>query len=406
MKLSKINLVFVSVFILLSGTIKAQIAKSQLQLNTITTAVPFLLIAPDSRAGGMGDVGVATPADAASIHWNSAKLLTAKPKMGVSVSYAPWLRALVNDINLAYLAGYYKLDNQNVISTSLRYFSLGSITFTDEQGESKGDYNPHEFAIDASWARLLSNSFSMGITGRYIYSNLTLGQYVQGQESKPGWSIAADLSVFYQKDIRIDGLEKANIAFGAVISNIGSKISYTETTTRDFIPTQLRFGPAFSMDIDKHNSFVFGVDFSKLLVPTPPVWARDSMGSGYLFDPAGNRMIESGKDPNVSVVSGMLQSFYDAPGGMSEELREINFGIGAEYWYDKQFCIRAGYFHEDNTKGDRKFVTFGAGLKYSVFGLDFAYLVPIRQRNPLENTLRFTLVFDFEAFAGTQSFSY
>lgn len=401
MKLSKISFVLVTVAFLLSGTITAQISRSQLQLNTITTAVPFLLIAPDSRAGGMGDVGVATPADAASIHWNSAKLLTAKPKMGLSVSYAPWLRALVNDINLAYLAGYYKLDNQNVISTSLRYFSLGSITFTDELGESRGDYNPHEFAIDASWARLLSNNFSMGITGRYIYSNLTLGQYVQGQESRPGWSVAADLSVFYQKDIRINGLEKANIAFGAVVSNIGSKISYTETTTRDFIPTQLRFGPALSMDIDKHNSFVFGVDFSKLLVPTPPVWARDATGSGYLFDPAGNRMIQSGKDPNVSVVTGMLQSFYDAPGGMSEELREINFGVGVEYWYDKQFCIRAGYFHEDNTKGDRKFVTFGAGLKYSVFGLDFAYLVPIRQRNPLENTLRFTLVFDFEAFAAT-----
>lgn len=400
MKSSKIFLVVISVSFLLSGTLKAQISKDNLQLNTITTAVPFLLIAPDSRAGGMGDVGVATPADAASIHWNAAKLLSAEPKMGLSVSYAPWLRALVNDINLAYLAGYYKLDDQNVVSTSLRYFSLGSITFTDEQGESRGDYNPHEFAIDASWARLLSDHFSMGITGRYIYSNLTLGQYVQGQESQPGWSVAADLSVFYQKDVKIDGLEKANFAFGAVISNIGAKISYTETTTRDFIPTQLRFGPAFSMDIDAHNSFVFGVDFSKLLVPTPPVWALDSSGQPSI-DPAGNRIIESGKDPNVSVVTGMMQSFYDAPGGGAEELREINFGVGVEYWYDKQFCIRTGYFHEDNTKGDRKFVTFGAGLKYSVFGLDFAYLVPIRQRNPLENTLRFTLVFDFEAFAAT-----
>lgn len=399
MKLSKISLAVLCVIALYSSRLEAQISKDKLQLNTITTAVPFLLIAPDARAGAMGDVGVATPADAASIHWNSAKLLTAKPQMGLSVSYAPWLRALVNDINLAYLSGYYKLDKQNVISTSLRYFSLGSITFTDEQGESRGDYNPHEFAIDASWARLLSDNFSMGITGRYIYSNLTLGQYVQGQQSQAGRSIAADLSVFYQKDIKIDGVEKANFAFGAVISNIGSKISYTETTTRDFIPTQLRFGPALSVDVDAHNSFVFGVDFSKLLVPTPPVWARDSTGSGYAFDPAGNRMIEKGKDPNVSVVSGMMQSFYDAPGGMSEELREVNFGVGVEYWYDKQFCIRTGYFHEDNTKGDRKFVTFGAGLKYSVFGLDFAYLVPIRQRNPLENTLRFTLVFDFEAFS-------
>lgn len=377
---------------------QAQISRDQLQLNTITTAVPFLLIAPDARAGAMGDVGVSTPADAASIHWNPAKYLTAKPQMGLSVSYAPWLRALVNDINLAYLSGYYKLDKQNVISASLRYFSLGSITFTDEYGESRGDYNPHEFALDASWARLLSDNFSMGITGRYVYSNLTLGQTVAGQESQPGWSIAADLSAFYHKDISIKGVEKATFAFGAIISNMGNKISYTETTTRDFIPTTLRFGPSLSLDIDAHNSFVFAIDFSKLLVPTPPVWAFDDSLNDYQRDPEGKKIVEKGMNPDVSVVTGMFQSFYDAPNGFSEELREVNFGVGAEYWYDKQFCIRAGYFHEDQTKGDRKFVTFGAGLKYSVFGLDFAYLVPVKQRNPLENTLRFTLTFDFDAF--------
>lgn len=398
MKLTRIVSLSLALIFISSLSLNAQISKDQLQLNTITTAVPFLLIAPDARAGGMGDVGVSTPADAASIHWNPAKYLTSKPKMGLSVSYAPWLRALVNDINLAYLSGYYKLDKQNVISASLRYFSLGSITFTDDYGESRGDYNPHEFAIDASWARLLSDNFSMGITGRFIYSNLTLGQTVAGQESQPGESIAADLSVFYHKELKISGVEKADFAFGAIISNIGAKISYTETTTRDFLPQMLRFGPSLSMDLDAHNSFVFAIDFSKLLVPTPPVWAFDDSINDYVRDPEGNKIVESGMDPNVSIVTGMLQSFYDAPNGFNEELREVNFGIGAEYWYDKQFCIRAGYFHEDQTKGDRKFVTFGAGLKYNVFGLDFAYLVPIRQRNPLENTLRFTLTFDFDAF--------
>ncbi len=398
MKIIRFPLIALLLVVLANNILTAQISRNQLQLNTITTAVPFLLIAPDARAGAMGDVGVSTPADAASIHWNPAKYLTAKPQMGLSVSYAPWLRALVNDINLAYLSGYYKLDKQNVISASLRYFSLGSITFTDENGESRGDYNPHEFAIDVSYARLLSNNFSMGVTGRYIYSNLTLGQVVAGQESQPGQSVAADLSVFYHKDLEIKGVEKATFGFGAIISNMGAKISYTETTTRDFIPTTLRFGPSLSMDIDAHNSFVFAIDFSKLLVPTPPVWAFDDSLNDYVRDPEGKKIVEKGMNPDVSIVTGMLQSFYDAPGGFNEELREINFGIGAEYWYDKQFCIRAGYFFEDQTKGDRKFVTFGAGLKYSVFGLDFAYLVPIKQRNPLENTLRFTLTFDFDAF--------
>lgn len=397
MKVIRLSVIAILLVVFSINKSSAQISRDQLQLNTITTAVPFLLIAPDARAGAMGDVGVSTPADAASIHWNPAKYITAKPQMGLSVSYAPWLRALVNDINLAYLSGYYKLDKQSVISTSLRYFSLGSITFTDENGESRGDYNPHEFAIDVSYARLLTNNFSMGITGRYIYSNLTLGQAVAGQESQPGQSVAADLSVFYHKDLEIKGVEKSTFGFGAIMSNMGAKISYTETTTRDFIPTTLRFGPSLAMDIDAHNSFVFAIDFSKLLVPTPPVWALDSSGN-YVVDPEGKKIVEKGMDPNVGIVSGMLQSFYDAPGGFNEELREINFGIGAEYWYDKQFCIRAGYFFEDQTKGDRKFVTFGAGLKYSVFGLDFAYLVPIKQRNPLENTLRFTLTFDFDAF--------
>lgn len=383
--------------LLLVLNIQAQISRDDLQLNTITTAVPFLQIAPDARAGAMGDIGVATPADAASIHWNAAKYLTLKPQMGLSVSYAPWLRALVNDINLAYLSGYYKLDDANVLAASLRYFSLGSITFTDEMGESRGDYKPHEFAIDAAWARKLSEKFSMGITARYIYSNLTLGQHVAGQESQAGQSIAADISFFYYKDLNIEGVENAQLNLGGTISNMGNKISYTETTVRDFIPTTLRIGPTLVLDIDEHNSFTFGVDFSKLLVPTPPVWKLNDSTNNYELDPEGRRMIERGKDPNVSVVTGMLQSFYDAPGGLGEELREVNFGVGAEYWYDKQFAIRAGYFHEHHTKGDRKYVTMGAGLKYNVFGLDFAYLVTIRQRNPLENTLRFTLTFDFEA---------
>ena len=366
-------------------------------INTITTAVSFLMIAPDARSGAMGDAGVASSPDASSQHWNAAKYPYAKNQLGFQVSYSPWLRALVNDINLAYLSGYYKFNDLSAISASLEYFSLGNITFTDQNGQSQGDYKPNEFAIDLGYSRKLTDNFSAAVSLRYIYSNLTLGQYVGGQASHAGQSVAADIGLYWQKELKIKGLEKSLLSLGLNISNIGNKINYTETTRRDNIPTNLRFGPNFTMDLDKYNSLSLMVDLNKLLVPTPPIYKQDANGLPAK-DPQGNPIIESGMSNDVSVVSGIFQSFYDAPGGSSEEFREITYSLGLEYWYDKQFAIRAGYFNEDKTKGNRKFFTLGAGLRYNVFGLDFAYLIPTEQRNPLENTLRFTLVFDFGAF--------
>ena len=356
-------------------------------LNTITTAVPFLLISPDSRAGGMGDVGVATSPDANSLHWNPAKYSFIDEDMGFAVSYVPWLRELVPDINLSYISGYKKLNKNDVIAMELRYFTLGDITFTDVIGNNLGQYKPNEFAIGSSYSRKLSDQFSLAISGRYIYSNLTGGQSAGGIATNAGQSIAADVAGYYVKDIRI-AKKDAELAFGANISNIGNKISYTETSTRDFIPINLRLGAAVNTDFDEYNKISFAFDLNKLLVPTPPMY-NDSISD----------QIDLGKDPNVSVVSGIFQSFGDAPGGFNEEIREINFSLGTEYWYNNQFAIRAGYFNEHNTKGGRKFFTFGSGVKYNVFALDFSYLInasrAINGNNPLANTMRFTLTFDF-----------
>jgi hypothetical protein len=355
-------------------------------LNTITTAVPFLLISPDSKAGAMGDVGVATTPDANSLHWNPAKYAFVDDDMGFSVSYVPWLRALVPDINLSYLAGYRKLNDNEVIGIELRYFSLGDITFTDISGTTIGQYKPSEFALGTTYSRKLSDNFSLAIAGRYIYSNLTGGQYAGGMETFAGQSIAADIAGYYTKAIRISGKD-IDLAIGGNVSNIGNKLSYTDSPTRDFIPINLRLGTALGADFDDYNKMSFAFDINKLLVPTPPIYDN------------GERV--AGMDPDVSVVSGIFQSFWDAPGGVSEEMREINYSVGTEYWYADQFAIRAGYFFEHDTKGGRKFFTFGSGVKYNVFALDFSYLInasrAINGNNPLANTMRFTLVFDFGA---------
>jgi len=359
-------------------------------LNTITTAVPFLLISPDSKAGAMGDVGVATTPDANSIHWNPAKLAFVDDDMGFSMSYVPWLRALVPDINLSYLAGYRKLNDNEAIGLELRYFSLGDITFTDILGTTIGQYKPSEFALGTSYSRKLSDNFSLAISGRYIYSNLTGGQSAGGIPTVAGQSVAADIAGYYTNPIRLGGKD-FDLAIGGNVSNIGSKISYTETAVQDFIPINLRLGTAIGTEFDDYNKMSFAFDINKLLVPTPPVYE----GTG------GDRRIVAGMDPEVSVVNGIFQSFWDAPGGTKEEFREINYSIGAEYWYANQFAIRAGYFYEDDTKGGRKFFTFGSGVKYNVFALDFSYLInasrAINGNNPLANTMRFTLVFDFGA---------
>ena len=350
------------------------------QLNTITTSVPFLLIAPDSRAGGLGDAGVATSPDANSMHWNPSKYAFVNKQTGISISYTPWLKALVPDISLSYLAGFYKFKKSGTVAASLRYFSLGDITFTDIVGTEIGQFRPNEFAFDVAYATKLGDHFSGGGALRYIHSNLTGGVAVGGSPTHPGNSVAADISMFYQGDEKEISGKQSIIHFGVNISNIGAKISYSDRGEKDFIPINLRLGPSLHMQLDEYNEVSFALDINKLLVPTP--------------DPNDS----SGAWKDKSIVSGMVGSFSDAPGGFKEELREYNIGGGVEYWYAKQFAIRAGYFNEPSTKGGRKFVTLGLGVKYSVFGLDFAYLIPTEQRHPLQNTLRFSLLFNFDAF--------
>ncbi|NCA84157.1 MAG: type IX secretion system outer membrane channel protein PorV [Clostridia bacterium] len=367
------------------------------QTNTITTAVPFLLIAPDARSGALGDVGAASTPDAASMHWNPAKYAFIESKAGFSASYSPWLQAIVSDINLAYVSGYYRIDDQQTIAASLLFFSLGDINFTDIQGESIGNYRPNEFSVDATYSRKFSDNWSGAVAARYIHSNLTQGVSVGGQATKPGQSVAADIAVYHQRELDWRDFEYAEFALGINISNIGSKISYSDATTdKDFIPTNLRIGPRLTLDLDDYNRLSFMLDVNKLLVPTPPVYAKDSTGSPIYVD--GQPVIEAGRDPNVGPVEGMIQSWYDAPGGFEEELNEFYFSVGTEYWYNKVFAVRGGFFYENKNKGNRKYFTLGAGLKYNVFGLDFSYLIPLEQQNPLENTLRFTLSFDFNEF--------
>ncbi len=371
-------------------------------LNTITTSVPFLMISPDARAGAMGDVGVATSTDASSMHWNAAKMAFAKEKVGLALNYTPWLRNLVPDIALSYLSGYVQIDELQSFGASLRYFSLGDITFTNLNGETIATFRPNEFAVDAGYARKLSDNFSVGIAMRYIYSNLAAG-LDQNQQTKPGQSAAADISGFYTTATEVLD-KKSQLSIGFNISNIGAKIAYTESGQSNFIPTNLRLGSALTMEIDDYNAITVALDFNKLLVPTNPIYQRDANGR-IVFDPQGNPVIQQGEDPNQKTLAeGMFSSFSDAPGGFAEELREINISTGVEYWYNKVFAVRGGYFYEHPTKGGRQFFTMGAGVKYNVFNLNFSYLVPttnLQGGNPLENTLRFSLLFDLQAFSAS-----
>jgi hypothetical protein len=392
-----LSLTGLSVLLLFNAApVAAQITTGNLtgEVNTITSAVPFLTIAPDSRSGAMGDVGVAISPDANSMHWNPAKYAFVEKDMGFGISYTPWLRELIPDINLAYLSGYKRLDRDQVIGFSMRYFSLGNIVFTDVVGNTSGQFNPNEFSLDAAYARSFSDFFSGSLAFRFIYSNLTGGQFVGGMESQPGMAYAADVSLYYQNDELIAGDYDATFAWGLNLSNIGSKISYQKNSDKDFIPINLRLGAAYTLDFDDYNSMTIAADVNKMLVPTPPIYYSDSV------DLEGDPVIQYGYDPNVGVAAGIFRSFYDAPGGFGEEMNELTFSAGLEYWYAKQFAIRGGYFHEHATKGNRKYFTLGIGLRLNVFGLDFAYLVPLYQNNPLANTLRFSLLFDLEGLNG------
>jgi Type IX secretion system protein PorV len=370
------------------------------RMNTITTAVPFVMISPDARAAGMGDAGGSSSADANSIHWNVSKLAFTQKKFALSVSYTPWLRKLVPDINLAYVAGYYST-KAGVFTGSLRYFSLGEIVFTDVNGTTTGQFKPNEFALDAGYAKALSETFAIGGTVRFINSNLTNGSFVNGSSSRPGRAIAVDISTTYKNDKLKLGSKKSIVTGGLGISNIGNKVSYSDknstNNTGSFLPINMKLSGGLTIDMDKYNSIGFILDINKLLVPTSPVYEVDANGN-TISDGNGGYKIAYGKDPNRGVASGMFGSFNDAPGGGKEELHEINYAGGLEYWYNKLFAVRAGYFYEHPTKGARQYMTLGAGIKYNVFGLDFAYLIPTQQQNPLQNTLRFSLLFDFDAF--------
>jgi hypothetical protein len=346
----------------------------------VLTGVPVLLIAPDSRAGSMGDVGAASKPDANSIHWNAAKLAFTESKADVTFTYSPWLRNLVNDISLAYLAGYYKVNERSAIGASLTYFSLGDMAFVDENQVSKGNYSPNEFAVDVAYSMKLTDHFSASVTGRYIRSDLTQGQSVGTTPTFAAQAGAADVGLYYQNEIK--GEKPSSYAMGLQISNLGSKISYSDNMTKDFLPANLRLGGRYTTNFDQFNEMSFMLDFNKLLVPTPAIYE--------------NGQVVYGKDGNVGSVQGAIQSFADAPNGFQEELQEISISAGAEYWYRKVFAVRAGYFYENAKKGNRQYLTFGAGLKYNVLKLDIAYLVTTARvsNNPLKNTLRVSLSFE------------
>lgn len=369
------------------------------QMNVITTAVPFLTITPDARAAAMGDVGVATTPDAASIHWNPGKLSFIKEDGGVSMSAAPWLRQLVPDVWLYYLSGYKKvgLKKRSAVSGSLRYFTLGDIQFTDNQGNPLGSDEPKEFAFDGSYSTMLSDNLSVGVAIRFINSRLTSGTF-NGVDIRPGLSGSGDIGIYWKdEDIKI-GDRKYNYALGLALTNMGSKMTYTNDAERDFIPINMRIGTFWETQIDEYNRIGIAVDFNKLMVPSPqPVYAKDTLGND-IVDKDGNRQIENWETSDQPVVAGMFNSFYDAPAGFREELKEYTTSIGLEYWYADEFAFRTGYFRESDTKGGRNYMTLGIGLRYQVFGLDVAYLRPFAQRHPLENTLRFSLSFNIDEF--------
>lgn len=384
--LRAITPVFLFLTTFLSVSVKGQVVQPGTQTNgsqsnNIRTAVPFLLISPDARSGSMGDAGVAVLPDANAMGINPSKLAFLEKPYGFAASYSPWLKSLVPDINLAYISGFYKLDEVSTLGASLRYFSLGQIQLTDLFMQDLGIYSPNEFALDATYARRFGEEFSLGTTARYIYSNLTSGQFSAGQQTKAGTAFALDVSAFYKTPTVLFGKD-AIISAGANFSNIGTKMSYLETGGEQFLPANMKIGGATTFIIDDYSQFTFALDFNKLLVPTQPI--RNSNGD-----------IIAGKDPDRSVPSGIFGSFSDAPGGFSEEIKEVSIGAGAEYWYNQQFALRAGYFYEAPQKGDRRYFTLGAGLKYNVFNIDFAYLLANPQKSPLANTLRFSLLFNF-----------
>ncbi|MAN01879.1 MAG: hypothetical protein CMI36_15615 [Owenweeksia sp.] len=402
------KLLYLSFIFLLSITAKAQFENIETEnayfesLRSITTAVPIIAISPDARAGGMGDVGVASQPDINSIYWNPAKLAFLEDgTRALSISYTPWLNKLVNDINLAYLSGAVKIGDNQAAALAMRYFSLGEINFKSEQNDDLGSAFPYEMTLNAAYALKLSQTMSLAVGLRYIYSNLTAGNQGLGSNTKPGQTVATDIGYYFtSREYNMEGGMRQSFAAGLNISNVGGKISYSNDASSDFIPTNLRIGGAYNLRFDRYNRMSFMVDVNKLLVPTPPVREDgDEDGNGVPDE------VIAGRDDNVNAFQGIFQSFNDAPGGFREELEEIVINTGVEFWYDDRFAFRGGYQYEDTEKGGRKYFTIGLGLRYNVFGMDFAYLIPASAlvKSPLENTLRFTLLFDFEKVAASDN---
>jgi hypothetical protein len=353
--------------------------------NTVVSAVPFLRIISDARSGAMGDAGIAVSADPNAMHFNASKLVFSDQSLGLAATYTPWLRSIgLNDVYLAYLTGFKKIDDLQTVGFGLRYFSLGSIQFTDPNGTPLNTGRPNEFELSGAYARKLSEKLSAAVTGKFIYSNLAAGNIVNGEVIEPGIAGAADFSMTYKTPIKVSKGE-SDLTIGLAITNIGSKITYTNSLFRDFLPANFGLGGAWTFNFDTHNSLTFTTDINKMLVPTP------CQGLDCDQDRDGRADYK-----DVSPVSAIFSSWADAPEGLSEEIKEFTYSVGTEYWYDKQFAVRAGYFSEHRQKGNRKFFTVGLGLKYNLFGLNFSYLVPTTsRRNPLDNTLRFSMLFNF-----------
>lgn len=378
--------------ILLAAMLSLPLFAQKEQFNPIYTGVTSLSIAPDARAGALGDVGVATDPDVNSQYWNPAKYPFTIARAGVSMSYTPWLRQLVSDIDLVNLVGYYRIGDYSAVSGSLTYFSLGEVFVEDEM-----TIKPYEMALDLAYSRMLSETFSAAIALRYIHSDL---QYNYAEDMSPGNAFAADIALYYNNYIML-GNRECLLGLGLNASNIGTKISYDDGATNEFIPTNLRLGASLLIPIDEYNTISFSADLNKLLVPTRPTYSQFLKDNGY---EAGDNSyyseyqtwLESTGYNDISPISGIFKSFSDAPGGFSEELKEIYGGIGVEYCYNQQFSVRGGYHYENEYKGNRKYFTVGAGFRMNVFSLDAAYLISTAQSNPLDQTLRFSLSFDMD----------
>ncbi len=354
--------------------------------NPVNTSVTSQTIAPDARSAGMGDVGAATDPDVVSQYWNPAKYPFTISRAGVALNYTPWLRQLVSDMDLAYLAGYYRIGDYSAVSGSIRYFSLGEVfTSSSMDGSNDMTINPYEMSVDVAYSLMLSEKFSLGAAVRFIHSDLT---YDYTEDTSPGSAFAADVSCYYQDYVNI-GARECQLGLGLNISNIGSKISFGGDDNSEFIPTNMRLGASLMVPVDEYNRFTIAADANKLLVPTYP-----KQNDGESIEDYQERVQRDYYD--VSSISGIFKSFGDAPNGFKEELQEIQWSVGAEYIYHDQFSIRAGYHHESENKGNRKYFTVGAGFRMSVFSLDAGYVIATAKSNPLDQTLRFTLSFDMD----------